>query len=202
MKRNLIIVLVVVLLLITGFIVFNNRDADFAQPTTGENIIIFGDSLAFGFGSTANHDLASILRQKTGLPVINAGVNGDTTLTSAARLSEDVLSKNPKVVIILVGGNDFFQRIPPETTMASLRTIIDEILKTGSGIILVNENKIFATTPEFRKLANEKQIPYIENILDGIVGESNLMYDQIHPNDAGYELMAEKIVPVLQDYID
>jgi len=34
-------------------------------------------------------------------------------------------------------------------------------------------------------------------VLDGFYGQSQYMSDSIHPNDAGYAIMASRIVPVL-----
>jgi acyl-CoA thioesterase I len=188
-------------IIIGSFFIFQGKP-DYQTPTVGENIIIFGDSLAFGQGSTPGNDRASLLNRKTGLPVINAGVNGDTTVSALPRVEFDVLTKNPKVVIILLGGNDFLQRVPETQTINSIRAIVETIQSKGVGIILVNENKILGTRSEFEDLAKEKNIPYIENALGGIINDNQLMADQIHPNDKGYEILAEKIRPVLVDYLD
>ncbi|MBX4204857.1 MAG: arylesterase [Candidatus Doudnabacteria bacterium] len=183
------------------FFVFHQKSADYPVPTVGTNIIVFGDSLAFSQGSTENHDLASLLSQKLGLPVINSGVSGDTTVSAAPRVPADVLAHDPKIVIILLGGNDFFHQIPPAQTMTALRSIVESIQAKGAGIILINENKSFATADMFEALAKEKNIPYMENIMGGIINRRELMSDAIHPNDAGYEIMAEKITLVIEDYL-
>jgi acyl-CoA thioesterase-1 len=201
MRKYYIIAAIAILAILT-WLIFYHKQPSYTPPTTGnENIVIFGDSLAYGIGSNPGHDLASLLNQKTGLPTINAGVSGDTAISAEPRLESEVLSKNPKVVIILLGGNDFLHQIPPQQTMTSIRNIVEAIQKTGAGVILINEEKIFATTPLFKNLAKEKQIPYIENILGGIINHKELMYDEIHPNDSGYEIMAEKIRPVLESYL-
>lgn len=202
MNNKYFIALAILILITATFFIFGNKKPDYLKPTAGQNIIVFGDSLAFGQGSTAGNDVSSLLAKKTGLSVINAGVNGATTTSALPRLEKDVLSKNPKVVIILLGGNDFFQRIPSDTVMTNLETLVDRILATGSGVILVNENKIFATRPLFKDLAKNKQIPYIEHVLDGIIDDKSLMSDTIHPNDKGYEVMSEKIKEVLLEYLE
>ncbi len=202
MTKKYYILGLAIVVLIGGFLIFRKTNPTYIKPSAGQNIIIFGDSLAFSQGSTAENDIASVLEKTTGLTVINAGVSGDTTQTALPRLESDVLAKNPKVVVILLGGNDFFQKIPNDQVMANLTIIIDKILTTGSGAILVNENKIFATRPLFEKLAKQKQIPYIKHILGGIIDDKNLMSDTIHPNDAGYKIMAEKIRLVLEDYLN
>jgi acyl-CoA thioesterase-1 len=187
--------------IIAAYFIFGNKNPEYIKPFSGENIIVFGDSLAAGQGSTTGNDIASLLAEKTRLPVINAGVSGDTTNSALPRLESDVLAKNPRVVIILLGGNDFFQKIPNDKVISNLTTMIDRILQTGSGVILINENKIFGSRPLFEQLAKEKNIPYMEHILGGIIDDKSLMSDTIHPNNAGYEIMAEKIKVVLTDYL-
>jgi lysophospholipase L1-like esterase len=201
MRKYYFIISIVLVIIIVGYFLFGNKKHNYIKPSAGTNIIVFGDSLAFSQGSTEGNDLASLLKQKTGLPVINAGVSGDTTSSALPRLESDVLFQNPKVVIILLGGNDFFQQVPNDTVISNLRIIIDKILATGSGAILVNENKIFASTSLFEDLASEKKIPFIKDALHGIIGNKELMSDTIHPNSAGYNILADKIKIVLEDYL-
>ena len=66
----------------------------------GKNIICFGDSLTFGYGANLQEDFQSLLAKMTDRPVINAGIDGDTTFTALNRLQSDVLSKDPYLVIL------------------------------------------------------------------------------------------------------
>ena len=50
-------------------------------PTAGTNLIAFGDSLVFGYGASQGNDFVSVLSSRLGVPIINAGRNGDTTQT-------------------------------------------------------------------------------------------------------------------------
>lgn len=200
MKKYLIIGAVIVGLIIIGFFVFRGTP-EYAKPTAGENIIFFGDSLVAGVGAAERHDIVSQLSEITGLDIINAGLSGDTTVSALARIQADVLARKPKVVIVLLGGNDFLQRVPAEETNSAIRGIVERILQTGSGVILINENKNTASVSVFSKLAKEKHIPYIENLLGDVSRDKKLMSDTIHPNSDGYAAMAQKIKPVLENYL-
>lgn len=200
MKKYFVIGAVVVGLIIIGFFVFR-KDPEYTKPTAGENIIFFGDSLVAGVGSTDGQDIVSQLSRAMGIKIINAGVSSDTTVSALARIETDVLAKNPKVVIVLLGGNDFLQRVPIEQTRNAIREIVEKILLTGSGVILINENKNTDSVSVFSKLAKEKRIPYIENLLGGISRDKKLMSDTIHPNSDGYSVMAQRIKPVLENYL-
>ena len=84
--------------------------AKLSPPQAGQTIICFGDSLTEGVGAESGEDYPSVLSRELGLPVINAGQRGDTTAEALARISDAVLSKNPRLVIVLLGGNDFCAR--------------------------------------------------------------------------------------------
>ncbi len=173
-------------------------------PSEGSDVIAFGDSLVVGFGATSEKDFVSLLSQKIGQPIANLGVSGDTTQKGLARLKE-LDAYNPKVVIVLLGGNDALQRVPPAETFANLRTIIADIQKRGAVVLLLGVrgglvNNTFDT--EFETLARETGSAYVPDVLDGLFGNRAYMADGIHPNDAGNALIAERVhkalAPLLQ----
>ncbi|MBI3118467.1 MAG: hypothetical protein HYZ00_07260, partial [Candidatus Hydrogenedentes bacterium] len=70
-------------------------------------IVCFGDSITHGYGASPGRDYPARLAELLGTPVINAGVDGDTTASALKRLEEDVLIEEPRLVIVELGGNDF-----------------------------------------------------------------------------------------------
>jgi acyl-CoA thioesterase-1 len=70
-----------------------------------KTLVCFGDSLTEGAIGASYVDLLRA-RLPLAVRVINAGINGDTTLNLLRRLERDVVSHRPDVVIILVGLND------------------------------------------------------------------------------------------------
>src|SRR4030043_2129966 len=70
----------------------------------GKNIICFGDSITVGFGAQEGQDYPTALSKMTRFPVINAGINGDTSSEAVRRIDADALSKDRLLVIIEVGG--------------------------------------------------------------------------------------------------
>ena len=73
--------------------------------TAQKTLICFGDSLTEGVIGAAYVD---ILREQlpAAVRVINAGINGDTTINLLRRLKRDVAPYRPDLVVILVGLND------------------------------------------------------------------------------------------------
>lgn len=175
-------------------------------PSSGETIIALGDSLTFGEGVRPEENYVSLLERRLGLPIVNAGVSGDTTATALKRLPE-LLQKypKPKAVIVMLGGNDFLQRKPKEETYSNLAAIIGAIQERGGIVLLIGvRGGLFtdAFASEYKRLSKEYKTAYVPNVLKGILGESSLLEDTIHPNAKGHAKMAERLEPALRKLID
>ncbi len=188
-------------ILCIGIIFFFNRQLPIRNlDSSGTTIVAFGDSLIYGVGATQGHDVISLLSQKIGQPIINKGVSGNTTADGLARI-DLVLADNPKIVILLLGGNDYLRKVPLDTTFANLGTIIEKIHAHGSAVLLLGvRGGLLRDTygSHFEELAEKYQTGFVPNVLDDLIGTPELMADTIHPNDKGYIKMAEKIELVLR----
>ena len=176
-----------------------------AKPTSGRTIVAFGDSLVEGRGATPGRDFVSVLARRLGAKIVNAGRSGDTTAAALARLDSDVLARDPKVVIVLLGGNDFLRRVPVEQTFANLQKIVDRIRRRGAAVILVGVSVGLLSDPyasEYTAVARRNAAGLVPDILDGIMGNNELMADSIHPNDRGHAIMAERIEAMVRDVIE
>ena len=174
-------------------------------PRDGQNIIAFGDSLVVGHGASPGNDFVSILSDRLDHPIINAGRNGDTTQSGLERLQVEVLSQDPRIVILLLGGNDALRRVSMDQTFNRLADMIDQIHQTGAAVVLVGvRGSLFGDRyeEEFEALAEAKQVNYVPDILSGIFGHPSLMADSIHPNDEGNLLMADRVEPVLRELLE
>src|SRR3989338_9628816 len=71
------------------FFLYSAREIKITNyPSSGTDIIAFGDSLVVGAGAIGGNDFVSLLSKKIGQEIINLGVNGDTTANGLARMSE------------------------------------------------------------------------------------------------------------------
>ena len=168
-------------------------------PSSGTDIIAFGDSLVEGVGANNGKDFVSLLSQKIGRPIVNLGVSGNTTAQGLARIKE-LDRYNPKVVLLLLGGNDHLRKVPIEETFANLGKIIEEIHARGAVVVILGvRGSIIRDQFEehFEELAEEYDAAYVPDVLDGLFGRSTYMTDTIHPNDAGYAIIADRVYPVL-----
>ena len=170
-------------------------------PPRGTRIVSFGDSLMVGIGASAPEvGFIPLLAERAGTQIINKSISGNTTADGLMRLDADVISEEPDIVLLLLGGNDYLKQIPREETFANLRSIITKIQSTGAVVIVLGVrggllNDHFAR--DFKSLAEDTGALYVPNVLDGIFGVSELMSDQIHPNDRGYLKIVDKVAPSL-----
>ncbi len=162
----------------------------------GTSIIAFGDSLTAGYGAAPGEDYPSRLSSMIGTTVINAGVNGDTTESALARVQADVLTQNPRIVIVGLGGNDFLRHLPVSATEASLRSIVRQVQGSGAMVVLLGFRfPSFGASYEamYERVAKEEGALLIPDLLDGIMSNPSMKSDEIHPNGRGYQLMAERV---------
>ena len=170
----------------------------------GDNIICFGDSLTFGTG--APHDLSypAQLAAMIGRPVINSGIPGDTTARALQRLERDVLSNSPRIVLITLGGNDLKNGVDKQTAFKNLKEIIAAIQARGGLVVFGGIKLLFwdrGYDKEYERLAAETGAILIPDILGDLMDRQELMHDSIHPNAAGYKIMARKFYAAIEPYL-
>lgn len=183
----------------------------FISPPGGQNdgpfsadavIVCFGDSLTYGTGASPGNDYPSRLAVKLSRRVINAGVPGDTTASALNRIKSDVLSESPGLVLITLGGNDLKNGVAATDALKNMTQIV-ETLQAAKVRVIVGGLRFPYRDRGYGKayaaLAKQTGVALIPHILEGIMGNRALMSDPIHPNDDGYEAMAEKFYQAILD---
>lgn len=186
------------------FYVMSTRISITNYPLKDGPIVAFGDSLVEGVGSTKGNDFVSLLAKKIGEPITNLGVSGDTTEQGLVRI-KDVTDLNPRLVIVLLGGNDFLRKVPRQQTFDNLRGIVEKIQATGAAVILLGvRGGLFTDSADglYEDLAHETKSAYVSNVLDGLFADSRYMSDAIHPNDVGYSKVADRVYRVVKDLLE
>lgn len=176
------------------------------HTAVGTNLICFGDSLTGGGEVPFGADYPSFLAEELPLPVINAGVAGDTTASAILRLEKDVLSKDPKIVIVELGANDFFRAKnrwkEMNNAFKNLGIIVDKIQEQGAVVVIAGISINYEIEKRYEKLAQKKGAVLVPDIMGGIVEDANLMSDALHPNAKGYKVMAEKFLKILRPLLE
>ena len=182
-----------------------------------ETIVCLGDSITSGFAATVvgkddkSKAWPAILQNKVNIPVINAGVPGNTTAQGLARVKKDVLSKNPRIVIIELGASDFFQKIPLATIRKNLQKIIDMVNDGKRKIYLIH---LLTYRPieidyyeVFNTLASSNNIELIDSDwpiwgVEELNNKNDKTVPGGHPNPKGHEIIAEYIFNDLKPYLE
>ncbi len=175
-------------------------------PESGTAIIAFGDSLTAGYGLPSEDSYPSQLSTILGKEIINAGIPGETTADALRRIDHDVLDRDPRIVLVCLGGNDMLRKMPIATQFTNLRRIVTQIQQKGALVILIGiEGNILYPGDydrEYQRLAEETGCVYIPNFLKSIIGHHDLMHDSIHPNGKGYAVFVERLMDEAGEYLE
>lgn len=157
-------------------------------------ILAFGDSITYGYGVSKNSGYPAKLQKKIGLRVINGGISGEETSEGLSRLPH-LLEERPSLVILCHGGNDILRKRQEETIKANLIEMIKLIKASGAEVLLVGVPNFglfgFKTHTLYTEVADEMEVFYEEDVLSDVESDNRLKIDAIHPNEKGYEIMAE-----------
>jgi len=166
-----------------------------------EIIICFGDSLTAGIGAGAGKAYPAQLAKMIGKPVINRGISGDTTASARRRLNRDVLSAEPDIVLITLGGNDLKNGVAKNIAFGNLKYIVETIQNQGARVIIGGlkfPGRDQGFGQGYEDLAQQTGATLIPDIFAGIVDNPSLMSDPIHPNNAGYRIIAQRFNKALE----
>ncbi len=204
-KKALLLVSMGVVLMGLLLFWYFSRDWEIKNyPSTKSGpVLMFGDSLVEGVGATVGNTLPDQLGRLLGTKILNYGVSGDTTREGLMRLGP-ALKENPKVAIVLLGGNDFLKKIPREETFQNLEKIVVAFQAQGVITVVVGVRSGIVSggaDEEYEALAEKTGSVYVSDVLSGVFGHQDLMSDALHPNDRGYQQIAERLASLLSKYL-
>lgn len=181
-------------------------------------IAALGDSLTYGW--MTQHGYLDFLKQMlnkkypgSNFSILNRGIPGDTAKDGLRRVESDVIRLSPDLVLVQFALNDAYTDFSPEDFQRNIESIVLKIKeKTSADIVLLtsvallnpDENRIARMFyGKLHECGERHNIPvvsvdeYWENkIASGIKHSSLVQTDGIHPNEKGYELMAEAVFKI------
>lgn len=177
-----------------------------------QNTVVFlGDSITQGWGD----DLGGAFGK---MKVANRGISGDTTRGMLIRLQDDVLSLNPKAVVLLMGTNDLEERAEPDTIAGNLKLIIAALKKHNAKMPIVL-CKVFPSSEsksrpaEKIKQINDLYAAAVKGDPQIVVMETWVLFadkngnaqekefpDLLHPNEAGYKMWGAALRPIFATF--
>lgn len=166
-------------------------------------ILAFGDSLTYGTGASREQDYPSILEQLTSLQVINAGIPGEISRDGLKRLPSLLGEHQPDLVILIHGGNDILRKIPTQQTADNINQMVELAHQQNIDVIMLGVPQfglfLMSSADIYQQIAESRQIASDLETLPEILGNPALKSDMIHPNNQGYQTMAENIYRLLQE---
>ena len=183
---------------------YRDDDAKLGPPAKGESRVVFlGDSIT---------EFWSLSDSFLGKPHVNRGISGQTTPQILLRFRQDVIALQPKVVVLLAGTNDIAENTGPITLAAiedNLTSMVDLAKRNGIRVVLSSllpalqypwrpdlapVEKIRALNDWIKDYAAKERLVFLDyhsamaNDKRGLKAE--LSEDGVHPNKAGYAVMA------------
>ena len=177
-----------------------SKTAPHAALPAGSTILALGDSLTAGYAADAEAAYPAVLAGLTGWQIINGGVSGNTSAQALARLPA-LMRRQPQLVLVSIGGNDFLRKVPEADTRSNIRQIVQQIKAAGVPAVLVavpyfTTGALFGRLsehPMYEELAAELNVPLFKGAWAEVLGNKKLKSDQIHANAQGYRVFAEKM---------
>jgi lysophospholipase L1-like esterase len=187
---------------------YRDANAKLPAPAPNENRIVFiGDSIT---------DYWKLADYFPGKPYINRGIDGQTTPQMLVRFRQDVIDLHPKVLVVLAGTNDVagvtgrtrnedieanYLSMAELARLHHIRVIFSSLLPVYD--YTENSKESFALRPRERILALNRwlqdycarnkllYLDYFSALADdkGMMNRA-LSDDGLHPNAAGYKIMA------------
>ena len=178
-----------------------------AGAAATDRVVFFGDSITDGW---------KLQTYFAGRTYVNRGIGGQTTPQMLLRMRSDVVAFKPEVVVILAGTNDIAGNTGPmgdEDIEADLATMTELAKSHGIAAIVASILPVHNYTPrsqDFFAQRPAKRILDVNRWLKEYCAKNRFVYldyfsamvdaegllrkeladDGLHPNDAGYKIMA------------
>jgi len=179
-------------------------------------ILAIGSSSTWGVGATSRQknypsQLETMLEQSmkdVNIEIVNRGVSGETTETTADRLRTEAVLIKPDLVLWQLGTNDAVQHVDVETFDHTVRKTIKALRRKHIDVVLVGlqytptysrDEHYIAIREALNRIATDLNVLYVkryaamEFIARTKANMKVLSDDGFHLNDLGYQCMAEHI---------
>lgn len=189
-----------------GLTRYGSENTELPPPAPGEARVVFlGDDITEAWGRGG-------ARFFPGKPYLNRGIGRQTAPQMLVRFRQDVISLQPKVVVLLAGANDIAGLTGPATagTMSESFQSMTELAKVnGIRVVLASltpvcdcftsqttrrpPGKILGMNSwlkDYAARSGSVYLDYYTALAEGRNFKKELTADGFLPNDAGYEVMA------------
>lgn len=212
-------------LLFTVTFLFNNllalqtlwaEETSKQQASQIKTILVFGDSLSAAYNIKREEGWVSLLQdfvttQNKQVKIVNASISGETTSGGLERLTAQLESTQPQIIIIELGGNDGLRGFDLATTRSNLAQMINISLNRNIKVILTeiqlppNFGRTYTKrfSQIYTDLSQQNSVTLIPQFLDKVGTDKSLMLpDGIHPNAKGQPILMQTVWKYLSPLIE
>lgn len=174
------------------------------SPYSIDGYIAFGDSISDGFGSTDGNGyrvrLQNLLEAQYGqATVINRGVGRETSARGLGRIDSVLSSDDAKYILLMEGTNDHDEAdatVADNIEQMAIKSINSSRVPLVATIIPENtdyNSNVAYINSKIRSMANSNDYYFvdIEQIFYNTGNYTAYLDGAFHPNNSGYQLMAE-----------
>ncbi|MFD2934111.1 SGNH/GDSL hydrolase family protein [Spirosoma flavum] len=211
-----------IFLLVAGLLAMS-----FAKPT---RVVFFGDSITqAGVGPGGYIDRLKKMMPADQFELIGAGIGGNKIYDLFLRMDDDVLAKQPDVVVVWVGVNDVWHKATfgtgtdPDKFVKFYEAVVKKLKAANARVILctpatIGEKTDFSNQQDgdlnqysqlIRDLAKRQNLPLVDlrkafleyNLKNNPENKEKgvLTTDRVHLNEAGNQFVAEQMQKVLME---
>lgn len=170
-----------------------------AAAANAANITCFGDSITRGYGSDTGgypQKLSDLLNANSKPSLVaNSGLDSESTYEGASRIDTVLAGFAAHFILIQEGTNDIHNGMSVETTQYNLQSMITKAKTAGVIPMLSTLTPETSSVPDtwnpmITALAATNVITLVDNYAATSPTWSAISADNIHPNDSGYQIMA------------
>jgi lysophospholipase L1-like esterase len=178
------------------------RDATVAALPPASTVLALGDSLTHGTGATPETSYPAALSDETGWRVVNAGVPGETAAEGCSRLPALLDEHRPRLVLVLLGGNDFLRRLPEAGIRDALARCATYARERATPLVVIPVPRLglggLANAAVYDEASRELGVPLVDSGLADLLAQSSQRADRVHLNASGYRTMARTLAQNLR----
>ena len=175
-------------------------------------IVVFGDSLSAGYQIPVEKSWVALVaeRLQEGIEVANASVSGITTRNGLKRFDTLLNGGDYTHLILELAANDGLRGYRLNSMQKNLQKMVEMARDKGMqvmylGIRLPENYGSYATAHHESQigLMQKLQVQLVPFFLEPIYQDiDNFLPDGLHPNEQGHELIADYLLPEIQNWID
>ena len=208
-------------IILTLFLIFFGTLPQAKAQAQAYRMVVVGDSLSAGYNLSPKDafytQLEAALKAKGYNIVVESQSRSGETANGGRGRMKTIMEQRPSVVILELGINDAFRRVPVENINKNLESMIETFLHNNVPVLLVgmqappnmpgSYQKDF--TNMYKNLAKKHDLILYPFFMEGIISKKNLLSggspylldDMVHPSAEGVKVMVKNILPTVEKFL-